>query len=185
MAERCVIGTEERIIDFITGQLFIDTDDERIRQGIERLLIEEKGYSKKDIEVDREFEIVIGEEINRSKINRSKVDLIVSVEEKIFMIIKCARGSLVSREREVLSCARIFDTYIIPFAVVTNGEDAEVLDTISGEVIGNGLEAIPSKNQALEALGRIEFKRLPEKRIEKEKRIFLAFDAFKCPSECD
>jgi hypothetical protein len=180
MAERCVIGTEERIIDFITGQLFIDTDDERIRQKIERLLIEEKGYSKKDIEVDREFEIVIGEEINRSK-----VDLIVSVEEKIFMIIKCARGSLISREREVLSCARILDTYIIPFAVVTNGEDAEVLDTISGEVISCGLGAIPSKNQVLEALGRIEFKRLPEKRIEKEKRIFLAFDAFKCPSECD
>ena len=180
MAERCVIGTEERIIDFITGQMFIDTDDERIRQGIERLLIEEKGYSKKDIEVDREFEIVIGEEINRSK-----VDLIVSVEEKIFMIIKCARGSLISREREVLSCARIFDTFIIPFAVVTNGEDAEVLDTTSGEVIDYGLGAIPSKNQALEALGRIEFKRLPEKRIEKEKRIFLAFDAFKCPSECD
>jgi len=180
MAERCVIGTEERIIDFITGQIFIDTDDERIRQGIERLLIEEKGYSKKDIEVDREFEIVIGDEMNRSKI-----DLIVSVEEKIFMIIKCARGSLVSREREVLSCARIFDTYQIPFAVITNGEDAEILDTISGEVISCGLGAIPSKNQALEALGRIEFKRLPEKRIEKEKRIFLAFDAFKCPSECD
>lgn len=180
MAERCVIGTEERIFDFITGQIFIDTDDERIRQGIERLLIEEKGYSKKDIEVDREFEIVIGDEMNRSKI-----DLIVSVEEKIFMIIKCARGSLVSREREVLSCARIFDTYQIPFAVITNGEDAEILDTISGEVISCGLGAIPSKNQALEALGRIEFKRLPEKRIEKEKRIFLAFDAFKCPSECD
>lgn len=180
MAERCVIGTEERIIDFITGQLFIDTDDEGIRQKIERLLIEDKGYSKKDIEVDREFEIVIGEEINRSK-----VDLIVSVEEKIFMIIKCARGSLVSREREVLSCARILDTYIIPFAVVTNGEDAEVLDTISSEIIGCGLEAIYSKKQALEALRRIEFKRLPKEKVEKEKRIFLAFDAIKCPSKCD
>jgi len=168
------------ICDFITGQLFIDTDDEGIRQKIERLLVEDKGYSKKDIEVDREFEIVIGEEINRSK-----VDLIVSVEEKIFMIIKCARGSLISREREVLSCARILDVYPIPFAVVTNGQDAEVLDTISGEVIDYGLEAIPSKPQALEALKRIEFKRLPEGRMEKEKRIFLAFDAIKCPMECD
>ncbi|MDI6889396.1 MAG: type I restriction enzyme HsdR N-terminal domain-containing protein [Thermodesulfovibrionales bacterium] len=168
------------ICDFITGQLFIDTDDERIRQGIERLLIEEKGYSKFDIEVDREFEIVLGEEINRSK-----VDLVVSVEEKIFMVIKCARGSLVSREREVLSCARILDIYQIPFTVVTNGEDAEVLDTISGEVIGNGLEAIPSKSQILEILKGMEFKRLPEKRIEMEKRIYLAFESIKCPSECD
>jgi len=168
------------ICDFITGQAFLDTDDEGIRQKIERLLIEEKGYSKQDIEVDREFEIVIGKEIHKSK-----VDLIVNVEEKRFMIIRCARGSLVSREREVISCARILDVYQIPFAVVTNGEDAEVLDTISGEVIGNGLGAIPSKANALEAMKQIEFKKLLEKRIEKEKRIFLAFDAIKCPSKCD
>lgn len=168
------------ICDFITGQVFIDTDDERIRQRIERFLIEEKGYSKNDVEVDREFDVVIGEEINRSSI-----DLVVSIEEKRFMIIKCARGSLVSREREVLSCARIFDVYQIPFAVVTNGEDAEVINTISGKVIGCGLEAILSKTQALETLRGIEFKRLPEERIEKEKRIYLAFDSFKCPSKCD
>jgi hypothetical protein len=180
MAERYVSGSEERIIDFITGQLFIDTDDERIRQRIERFLIEEKGYSKKDIEVDREFEIVLGEEINRSSI-----DLVVSIEGKICMIIKCARGSLVSREREILSCARILDVYQVPFAVITNGEDAEVLDTISSEIIGCGLEAIYSKKQALEALSRIEFKKLPKEKVEKEKRIFLAFDAIKCPSKCD
>ena len=168
------------ICDFITGQAFLDTDDEGIRQKIERLLIEEKWYSKQDIEVDREFEIVIGKEIHKSK-----VDLIVNVEEKRFMIIRCARGSLVSREREVISCARILDVYQIPFAVVTNGEDAEVLDTISGEVIGNGLGAIPSKANALEAIKQIEFKKLLEKRIEKEKRIFLAFNAIKCPSKCD
>jgi len=180
MAERYVSGSEEMIIDFITGQSFIDTDDETIRQRVERFLIEEKGYSKNDIEVDREFEIVLGEEINRSSI-----DLIVNVEEKRFMVIKCARGSLVSREREMLSCARILDVYQIPFAVITNGEDAEVLDTISSEIIGCGLEAIYSKKEALEAVRRIEFKRLSEERIEKEKRIYLAFDAIKCPSECD
>ncbi|PIY87524.1 MAG: hypothetical protein COY75_02240 [Nitrospirae bacterium CG_4_10_14_0_8_um_filter_41_23] len=173
-------GIEERLIDFITGQALIDTDDERIRQTIERFLIEEKGYSKKDIEVDREFEIIIGE-----KIHKSKVDLIVSLEEKRFTIIKCSRGSLVSREREVLSCARILDTYQIPFAVITNGEDAEVLETSSGEVIGLGLEAIPSRYQAIEAIRSIEFKGLPKERIEKEKRIYLAFEAIKCPSECD
>jgi hypothetical protein len=168
------------IFDFITGQPFSDTDDERIRQRIERFLIEEKGYSKNDIEVDNEFDVVIGKEINRSSI-----DLVVSIEEKRFMIIKCARGSLVSREREVLSCARILDVCQVPFAVVTNGEDAEVINTISGKVIGCGLEAIFSKTQALETLRGIEFKRLPEERIEKEKRIYLAFDSFKCPSKCD
>ncbi|MEW6410745.1 MAG: type I restriction enzyme HsdR N-terminal domain-containing protein [Nitrospirota bacterium] len=168
------------ICDFITGQELTDTDDERIRQGIERFLVEEKGYSKEDVEVDKEFEISIDGEVNRSK-----VDIIVCVEEKRFMIIRCARGSLVSREREVISCARTFDVYQIPFAIVTNGEDAEVLDTVTGEVISCGLGAIPSKREALEAIKRIEFKRLPKERIEKEKRIFLAFDAIKCPLKCD
>jgi len=180
MSEKYISGAEERIIDFITGQPFIDTDDERIRQKIERFLIEEKGYSKKDIEVNREFEIALDDEINRSK-----VDLIVNVEEKRFIVIKCTRGSLVSREREVLSCARIFDTYQIPFAVITNGEDAEILETLSGKVIGSGLVAIPSRYQAIEAIRSIEFKGLPKERIEKEKRIYLAFDSFKCPSKCD
>jgi len=168
------------IYDYLTGRLFPDTDDERIRQKIERLLIEQKGYSRQDIEVDRDFEIVIEEEVYRPK-----ADLIVSVEGKRFMLMRCARGSLVSRETEVVSCARILDDYQIPFAVVTNGEDAEVLETVSGEVIGNGLESIPSKEKSLEAVKHIEFKKLQEKRIEKEKRIFLAFDAIKCPSKCD
>jgi len=143
----------------------IDTIEERIRQKIERLLVEDKGYSKKDIEVDRKFEIVLG-------------------EEKRLMVIKCVRNPLVSREREVLACARILDVYQTPFAVITNGEDAEVLDTISGEVIGYGLDAIPSKSQALEALRVTEFKKLLEKRIEGKKRIYLAFESIKC-SECD
>jgi hypothetical protein len=168
----------QHICDFITGQTFSDTPDERIRQRIERLLIEEKGYSKEDIEVNKEFEISLGDE----KVN-SKVDLVITIEGKRLTLIKCVRGSLESWQREVLSCARILDVYQIPFAVITNGEDAEVLDTLSGEAVGSGLGAIPSKKQALEALWKIEFRRLPEERIEKEKRIYLAFETIK--KECD
>jgi hypothetical protein len=166
------------ICDFISGQVFTDTENERIRQKIEKFLVKEKGYSKKDIEVDKEFEITLDD-----KINKSKADLVITVEDKRLMLIKCVRASLASWEREVLSSARILDVYVIPFVVITDGQDAEVLDTISGDVIGNGLEAIPSKDQILETLGRIEFKRLSKERIEKEKRIYLAFDTIK--SECD
>jgi hypothetical protein len=171
-------GVEEKLIDFITGQEVVDTTDERVRQGVERLLVEEKGYSKDDIEVDRGFDIVIDE-----KINRSKVDLVISVEGKRFMIIKCSRGSVSSWEREVLSCARIFDVYIIPFAVITDGEDAEILDTVTGKAIGHGLGEILSRHDALEAIKRIEFRGLPEDKREKEKRVFLAFESIKS-EEC-
>jgi len=171
-------GLKEKLIDFITGQEVVDTTDERVRQGVERFLLEEKGYSKDDLEVDAEFDIVLDE-----KINRAKVDLVINVEGKRFMIIKCSRGSLSSWEREVLSCARIFDTYIIPFAVITDGEDAEILDPVTGEEIGHGLKEIPSRHDAIEAVKRIEFKRLPEDKREKEKRVFWAFESIKS-EEC-
>jgi len=168
----------QHICDLITGQTFNDTPDERIRQRIERLLIEEKGYSKEDIEVNGEFEISLD---NEKVISRA--DLVITIEGKRFILIKCVRGSLESWEREVLSCARILDVYQIPFAIVTNGEDAEVLDTLSGEVVGRGLDAIPSKKQALDTLGKIELRKLPEHKTEKEKRIYLAFQTIK--KECD
>jgi hypothetical protein len=107
------------------------------------------------------------------------IDFVVRVKGKSLMIIKCS-SLLASRERGVLSCARIFDTYQIPFAIITDGENAEVLDTLSGEIIGLGLEATPSR-QALQSFDVMDLIRLPEKVIEKEKRIFLAFDTIKCP----
>ena len=182
-------SVEEKLIDFITGQKVVDTTDERVRQVIERFLIKEKGYLKDDIEIDRGFDIVIDE-----KINRAKVDLVISVdavrnlflngvEGKRFMLIKCSRGSLSSWEREVLSCARIFDVYVIPLAVITDGEDAEILDTVTGKVSSCGLGEIPSRHDAVEAIKRIEFKGLSEDKREKEKRVFLAFESIKS-EEC-
>ncbi|HIC90488.1 MAG TPA: hypothetical protein EYP21_00175 [Syntrophaceae bacterium] len=166
--------------DFITGREIIDTDDERYRQKIARLLVEEKGYSKDDIEVKREVELVCGNERAFAM-----VDFVVKVGGKSFMVIRYGPGSLVTRERPALASARILETYQIPLTVVTNGEDAEVIDTVSGKVIAMGLQAIPSKNEALEQIEKIEFRKLPPKRMEVEKRFLFAFDALEHSSECD
>ncbi len=155
-------------------------DEERIKHKILCLLLEQKGYLRSDIIVDREFDVM-----DDNEIYKSSIDLLITLQGKAFMIIKCARGSLVSREREVLSCARIFESYTVPFSVVTNGHDVEIIDSINGKIIGYGLGAVPSRADALEYLQKIEFNRLPRDRAEKEKRIFLAFDAIRCPSECN
>jgi hypothetical protein len=39
---------------FITGETLVDTIDERARQKIARFLVEEKGYSKAEIQVRRQ-----------------------------------------------------------------------------------------------------------------------------------
>ena len=146
-----------------------------IRQDMEKFLLEKKGYSENEIEKDREFEVLIENE--RCK---SRTDIIISIDGKRLILIKCSVGALVSRERQAVACARVLDSYQIPFAVVTDAVDAIALDTLTGKVISEGMESIPSRNELTELIGSIEFKKLPPERAEKEKRILLAFDAIKC-----
>jgi hypothetical protein len=42
--------------DYVTGEILTDTDDERIRQSIFRLLVDEKGYSKEELEAIKLFD---------------------------------------------------------------------------------------------------------------------------------
>jgi len=48
-----------KTIDFITGREITDTDDERYRQKLARILVEEKGYAKKILEVKRRLEMTM------------------------------------------------------------------------------------------------------------------------------
>jgi hypothetical protein len=68
-------------------------------------------------------------------------------------------------------------TYPLPYAVVSNGETAIVLDTLSGKKLGTGLEAIPSKSDVEKEIANMAFTPLMEKRREKEKLIFRTYDA--------
>jgi hypothetical protein len=115
----------------------------------------------------------------------SMVDFVVSVDGRPFMVIKYGPGSLVTRERPALAAARILEDSQIPFTVVTNGEDAEILDTVSGNVLSNGIEAITDKASAMEMLRKIVLKPLPAKQVEAEKRILSAYDYLEHDLECD
>ncbi len=168
-----------KTVDFITGETIVDTHDERARQKIARFLVEEKGYSKSDIEVRREIPLNV--DGNRAT---AKVDFVIRLDGKAFAIIIFGPGSLVTRERSTLAAARLIESYAVPFAVVTNGEGAQVLETKSGRLIAEGLEAIPSKGEALERMRTLTFEKVPEKRLEKEERILYVFDVLS-ERECD
>jgi len=58
------------------------------------------------------------------------------------------------------------------------------LETTSGAVIAEGLEAIPPKEEAMQIIKTLAFERVPEHRLEKEKRILFAFDVL-AERECD
>lgn len=134
--------------------------------------MEEKGYLRGDIQVQRELPLRVEE---TSCVVR--VDFSIALEEKVVMIVRFAPGSVVSRERPTLAAARLLEPHEIPLAVVTNGKQAHILDTASGEVIGEGLDAVPSKVELRERLAGLEFRSVPQKRLEKESRILFMFEA--------
>ena len=55
--------------DFITGESITDTDDERYRQKLARLLVEDKGYAKNDIEVRLKIETLFAKQFVVSTID--------------------------------------------------------------------------------------------------------------------
>ncbi len=158
-------------VDFITGKTIKDTHDERYRQKIARFLVEKKGYLKTDINPRQELRISID-----GNVAVIRIDFAVRVEEKTFMVIRYGPGSLVTRERPSVAAARLLEPYQIPITVVTNGEDAEILDTISGKVIAHGFDAIPSKEEGIELVRNKQFHGIPAKQAEKEMRILYTFD---------
>jgi hypothetical protein len=167
-----------KVVDFITGRSIDDTEDERYRQKLAKFLVEEKGFLKKDIQVQRELLLTVDEQTWVVKI-----DFAVILEGKVVMILRFAPGSIVSRERPALAAARLLEAYAVPFAVVSNGQDAHILDTASSEVIGQSLEEIPSRAAMVSRFPQLQFNHVAEERLEKERRILFMFEAIAtCPA---
>ncbi len=165
------------LTDFVTGEALVDTDDERYRQKLARLLVEEKGYAKSELEPRRKIETLFA-----GCFVVSKIELVVRIAGRPLLLLRYGPGSLVSRERPTLAAARVLEPdMVIPVAVITNGEDAEVLDTASGRVVATGLAAIPNRHELLTiAASQPPLPGLPPERREKELRILNAFDVEGC-----
>ena len=136
------------------------------------LLLEKKGYAAEEVERNVIFTLTLGAETVQSS-----VDFLVTLNGKKSMAIKCSAGSLDSRERQAVAAARLL---AVPFAVVSDPEHAEFLDTVTGKMIGEGFGAVPIRDELLKLLATISPSHLSPERIEKEKRILLAFDAIRC-----
>ena len=163
--------------DYLTGEELPDTDDERIRQGLARMLVEEKGYDPGELEPRLTIETLF----NHTFV-RSIIDLTVRIDGKRLFILRYGAGSLVTREKAVIAAARVLDPdYRIPYGVITNGRDAEFLETASGQVLASGMEGIPDRKEAARLRAEAIFEPYtdPRKR-EKALRILNAFDLEIC-----
>lgn len=168
-----------KLADVLTGETLDDTLDERYRQKIARRLVERGGYRPDEIEPRRE--LLLRADDRRAVI---KVDFVVRLEGRAAMVIRFGPGSIVSRERPTLAVSRLIEAYQIPVAVITNGEDAEILDGGSGKVVGRGLEAIPAKADLAERVRNFAFPAISPEKALMESRIAYCYEVDgACP--CD
>ena len=159
------------LVDFITGETIEDNLDERYRQKLAQLLVEKKDYNKNEIKSRCELPVSAG--VNKAVV---KIDFLITLSDKICMIIKYSPGSLVTRHRPVLAASRLIAPYQIPIAVITNGEDADVLDGYTNEVISSGFESIPGRQQLAKRVADIHLEHISARRAEMESRIIYAFE---------
>ena len=160
-----------KLVDFLTGETIEDTHDERYRQKLARLLVEKKGYNKNEIKSRYELPVSAG-----AKKAIMKIDFLITLSDKICMIIKYSPGSLVTRHRPVLAASRLVAPYQVSIAVITNGEDADVLDGYTNEIISSGFESIPDRQQLTKRVADIQFEPISSRRAEMESRIIYAFE---------
>ncbi|HSO08525.1 MAG TPA: type I restriction enzyme HsdR N-terminal domain-containing protein, partial [Desulfoprunum sp.] len=163
--------------DYLTGEELTDTDDERIRQELSSMMVEEKLYHRDELLPRLSIDTFFA----RCYV-RSVIDLTVCLENRQIMIIRYGPGSLVSRERAAIAAARVLNpAYVIPLAVVTNGREAELLDTSTGKILEYGLDSIPDRSTALAMTANMPILPPPQgKKREQEMRILNAFDVERC-----
>lgn len=168
----------DRLTDCLTGREIPFSNRDNIRQKMLQFLMERKDYLKGDFAVDREISFEI-----EGRPVVSLVDLSIAIDGRTLMIWKCASGSLVSRERQILASARLLEEYIIPFAAVANGLDLEFLDSATGRVIGCGFESVPSREELIKR-NDLSLKPVNKKKLPGEQRILYTYDAISCPAAC-
>jgi hypothetical protein len=167
------------LTDCINGETLDDTLDERHRQQIGRLLMNQKGYAKTAITPRYALDFAVGD-----KGARILVAYMIHGADHIAMLIHYGPGSLVTRHRPALAMSRLTADYQIPVVVVTNGEQADILGGKDGAILATGLDQIPDPHDLAKICGQHEWRPVGKERQEMESRILMAYEVDdRCP--CD
>ena len=149
-------------------------DRDRIRAKVIEAL-KKSGYDEGSMKQDISF--VLSTEEGELRI---PIEVLVCLDKKPALLVKCVRGHLSTRERASLSLARLLAEKPIPFAIVANERDAVVFDTITGKAVGKGYGAFPGPKEAEQRLRKSAAWRIPSAQREREERILHTYYHLRC-----
>ncbi len=145
------------------------------QKSMVEFLISRKSYGEADLEINQDCTVELP---GCSFVVRA--DIIAKIEGRRLFTVKCVMSSMESWERHSVAFGRVAYEYQIPYAVITDGVDARIISVADGALVGQGFDAIPSRQEAERIWGETTVNTCPPERLEKEKRILYAFEAIKC-----
>jgi len=151
-----------KLVDYITGKLRRETPEEHVRQRVARSLVEEYGYSKKQIKLD--FRIYVGSK-------SYPVDIAIFHEgkppkqENIYIIIETKRESVkpTSKDQGIGQLNSYMGASLnCEFGMWTNGVDKFCFQKtkIDGQYQIAEIVDVPPKGKSLEDYEKLDFKQL-------------------------
>ena len=170
--------------DYLTGEIIEETTYEEFRQALAKLLVEERGYPRERLKA----KVPLSYSVNNEEYGR-ELDLVAYDQDRrpLLVVIFCS-GEVGSFERETAIAAQLMADGPAPFALTTDTRDASLLDTATGTVLAQGMQAVPYWDELLEKSVRMPRVPLSLERKERLTRIFHAYNGFLidscCSSEC-
>lgn len=168
------VSLGQTIQDYLTGAELEMTTYEDLRQGLARMLVEEKGYPKKNVipKVEITFEV-------DDKTFSRNVDLLVNDEQgkPVLALLFCS-GTPESYIRETVYAGRLVPGGPVPLVVVTDSKDARLLRTMDSKVLDSGFASIPSWDDLQKILSENPAPALDPDRIVREQRVFYMYSGF-------
>lgn len=162
------------IQDYLTSEDVAVTTYEDLRQGLARMLVEEKGYPKDKLKPKVPITFTIdGKPFER------RIDLVVYSDHAVplLALVFCS-GTPETYTREAVYAGRLLSDGPAPLVVVTDTKDARLLRTLDGKQLAEGFHSIPDWAELLALAAEHPTPTLDPQRMLKEQRVFYMYSGF-------
>ena len=161
------------VMNALLDQISRCQDDHDVPLVLADFLVEKRGFGRGELTIRD----AIQTEFNGESVT-SKIAIVIRLQGKPVLMIRYGPGSIVTRERSALAAARVYDMqWRVPIVVVTNSREAKVIDTTTGQVLGEGFASLPSRDDLRAMMAELVFEPYGDaEKIDREKRVLNVFD---------
>ena len=162
------------IRDYLTGEDRDRTTYEDLRQALARFLVEERGFAPSSLVPRYPVAYETGGE---SHSREADIAMLLQDGAPGLFLVFCA-GQIHTYLREVAAMCRLALPGPCPLGIVTDMRQAELFRAADGQVLAEGLRALPGQGELEEMALLYAVPPLSEARREKESRILHTYTGF-------